>query len=171
MAVKVAVTSNGATNHPVRDAMSMILVWVLCISIIFFLFINAWAIRFIRQRMHDQEATSSTPERSGSPARWPTIGSLCTQGQPGPFQPEYQLQALSSPSTPCITPPEQLMGMPGDPSNDVERNNGQHSVGASNMASFSYTLGETEEQLPKYVKHDHELPEYTDHSERPAQAS
>lgn len=169
MAVKFSVTDNSSTNHLVRDATSMILVWVLCIRIIFYLFINAWAIRFIRQRVHDQEATSGNPELSGSPTRWPTIGRLRTQGLPGPSQPEYQLQALSSPSTPCITPPEQLTGMPGDSSNDVERNNGWHSVAAGNMASFSYTLSEAEEQLPKYIDCDHDLPDYTDQSEIPVQ--
>ncbi|KFY28828.1 hypothetical protein V491_00266 [Pseudogymnoascus sp. VKM F-3775] len=152
MAVKFSVTDNSSTNHLVRDATSMIL-----------------AIRFIRQRVHDQEATSGNPELSGSPTRWPTIGRLRTQGLPGPSQPEYQLQALSSPSTPCITPPEQLTGMPGDSSNDVERNNGWHSVAAGNMASFSYTLSEAEEQLPKYIDCDHDLPDYTDQSEIPVQ--
>ncbi|ELR08258.1 hypothetical protein VC83_04559 [Pseudogymnoascus destructans] len=149
------------TSHPLREASNiMVVVWILCVSLTFFICINAWAIRAFRQRKRDQEATSAILERAESPARGPTMGSPSTQSQFRPSQMGYQLQALSSPSTPRIPPPEQPTGVPGDSSNDTEQNDGRHSVAAGNMASSSYTPDETEEQLPKYMERDHDLPDY-----------
>lgn len=164
-AVNAAAADPSDTRHPLREATS---VWILCISIVFVLFINAWAIRAVRQRMRDQDARSANPERAESPARGHTIGNLSTQGQSGPSQLGYQLQALSSPSTPRISPPEQLRGVPSDSSNNPERNDGRHFVATGNMASSSYTPDDTEEQLPKYMERDDDLPDYADQSERPA---
>lgn len=168
-AMNAVAADPGDTSHPLREATSiMVVVWILCVSIAFFIFINAWAIRVVCQRMRDQEATSANSERAESPARGPTMGSLSTQHQPGPSQLGYQLHALSSPSTLHISPPEQLTGVPGDSLNDTERNDGQHSVAAGNMILPSYTPDETEEQLPKYMERDHDLPGYAAQNERPA---
>ncbi|KFX95440.1 hypothetical protein V490_03869 [Pseudogymnoascus sp. VKM F-3557] len=169
-AMTAAATSSSDTSRPLHEARNiMVSVWILCVSIAFFLFINAWSIRFIRQRIRDQEAASADPERAGLPTRGLMIGSLRTQGHPGPSQLVYQLQPLSSPSTPHISPPEQPTGVPGDSSNDTGGNDGRHFVSAGNMASFSFTPDDTEEQLPKYMGRDHNLPDYEDQSERPAE--
>ncbi|KFY09261.1 hypothetical protein V492_05553 [Pseudogymnoascus sp. VKM F-4246] len=160
-------TDASSTNHP-TDTTSLILVWILCVSIVFFLCINAWAIRFIRRRTRDQEALPANPERAESPAREFMMTTLRTQGQPGPSQLGYPLQALSSSSMPRISSPEQITVMRRDSLNDIERRDGRHSVDAGNMASFSYTASETEEQLPKYMERDHDLPDYAGQSERPS---
>lgn len=153
------------TSHPLREATS---VWILCVSIAFVLFINAWAIRVIRQRMRGQEAASANPERAESPARWLAMGSLSAQAQSRTPRLGHELQTLSSTNTPRISPPEQPAGVPSDPLNDAERNNERHSEAVQNMASFPLTPDQSEEQLPKYMGRDHGLPDYADQTERPA---
>ncbi|KFY74856.1 hypothetical protein V499_05154 [Pseudogymnoascus sp. VKM F-103] len=118
--------------------------------------------------VRDQEAISAILERAESPARGPTtMGSPSTQSQFRSFQLSYQLQALSSPSTPRISPPERPTNVPGYSSNDTERNDERHSVATGNMASSSYTPDETGEQLPKYMERDHDLPDYADQRAAP----
>ncbi|OBT79420.1 hypothetical protein VF21_02071 [Pseudogymnoascus sp. 05NY08] len=168
-ATNAVATGPRDTSQPLHKAANiMVVVWILCVSITFFICINAWAIRAFRQRKRDQEATSAILERAESPGRGLIMGSPSTQSQFRPPQLGYQLQALSSPNTPRITPPEQPRGVPGDSSNDTERNDGRHSVAAGNMASSSYTPNETEEQLPKYMERDHDLPDYSDQRATPA---
>jgi cbb3-type cytochrome oxidase subunit 3 len=157
------------TSHSLRETSNtMVVVWILCVSLTFFICINAWAIRAFRQRKRDQEAISAILERAESPARGPTtMGSPSTQRQFRSFQLSYQLQALSSPSTPRISPPERPTNVPGYSSNDTERNDEQHSAATGNMASSSYTPDETGEQLPKYMERDHDLPDYADQRAAP----
>ncbi|OBT67484.1 hypothetical protein VE03_03123 [Pseudogymnoascus sp. 23342-1-I1] len=164
-AMIVVTVDPGDTSHPLREATT---VWILCVSIAFVLFINAWAIRVIRQRMRGQEAASANPERAESPARWLAMGSLSAQVQSRTPRLGHQLQALSSTNTLHISPPEQPTGGPSDPSNDTERNDERFSVAAGDMASFSLTPDQTEEQLPKYMERDHDLPDYADQNGIPA---
>jgi preprotein translocase subunit SecG len=167
-ATNAVATDPRDTSQPLHKAANiMVVVWILCVSITFFICLNAWAIRAFRQRKRDQEATSAILERAESPGRGNTMGSPSTQSQFRPSQLGYQLQALSSSSMPRISPPEQPAGVPGGPSNDTERNDRRHSVAAGNMASSSYTPDETEEQLPKYMERDHDLPDYADQRATP----
>ncbi|KFY18846.1 hypothetical protein V493_08307 [Pseudogymnoascus sp. VKM F-4281 (FW-2241)] len=162
-AVNAAAAESSDASHPIREVTS---VWILCVSIIFVLFINAWAIRAIRQRMRDQAVISAT-QRAESPASGPpTMETLSGQGQSGPYQLGYQLQALSS--TPRISASERLTAVPSDSSNYTERNDGRHPVAAGNVASVSHTPDQTEEQLPKYTERDYDLPDYANQNQTPA---